>query len=81
MITALSIRDLNVTDVGSSAADDAWRDGIVEDPAMRRAVAFCARSVEQLQEVPVVPPDFLGRLYEEARALLPGDIGSDNDHG
>lgn len=50
MATSLTLRDLGLTDVGSDSAGDAVRDGLVDDPAMAQALAFCRTALATLHQ-------------------------------
>lgn len=49
IITSLALRELNVTDVGSSANDEEWRDGLPANPDVAHAIASLAEAMDSLK--------------------------------
>ena len=48
LVTSIALRELGVIDVGSSAADEAWRDALPDNPEIARAIASLSDAIDAL---------------------------------
>jgi hypothetical protein len=74
LMTALTLREYNVLQLGSGHEEQEWLDRAADEPEMARALRYCLNAVQALGGQDSIAPDLLDRLRGEAGVLRPAIV-------